>query len=316
MPHHNMKNYWLFGFVLLTVSACNADQPDNRAAFEAGLHRAVEAEIIGEGIISTTLPEFATTVSPDGNTMYFNRTSADRSTLQIFASEKVAGVWQSPKALPFSDGTFSDVDPFVTPDGARVYFSSNRPVSGDAAKDYDTWYIQKENAGWSTPINAGVPLNGEEGEIFVSVTRDNTVYFSISRNGVRRIYRSVFLDDQHTTPQEVSLPVADSVGVGNPLIDPDEAHLFFTSRQLDGFGNADIFIADHIGNGVFENVRNAGPLVNSAYSDFAPGLSGDGSELYFTSERPGIVGPLNEGRPPGDLYKVSLKAVLDGLANE
>ena len=311
----NAKSLCWLGFILLLAGACTRDEPQIREVFETMPEEHV-AELIGAGIISTELPEFATTVSPDGNTIYFNRTSADRSVLQIFASEKSDEGWHPPEPLAFSDGKYSDVDPFVTSDGQRMYFSSNRPISGDSPKDYDTWYVEKEETGWGVPINAGTLFNGDDGEVFVSVTREHTVYFSISRNGVRRIYRSVRSNNERIAPQMISLPVADSVGVGNPLIDPQEKHLFFTSRQLGGYGGADIYIADHAGNGVFENVRNAGPLVNSRYADFAPGLNADGSELYFTSERPGVVGPLNEGRPPGDLYKVNLKAVLESAGNE
>ena len=47
--------------------------------------------------------------------------------------------------------------------------------------------------------------------------------------------------------------------------------------------------------------------INSAFSDFAPGIGADGHTLYFTSERPGLVGAGEvEGRPPGDLYFVDL----------
>ena len=34
-------------------------------------------EIVGPGVISTDAPEFATTLSPDGREIYFNRASAD-----------------------------------------------------------------------------------------------------------------------------------------------------------------------------------------------------------------------------------------------
>ena len=48
-----------------------------------------------------------------------------------------------------------------------------------------------------------------------------------------------------------------------------------------------------------------------SYTEFAPGISPDGQDLYFASERPGVVGPMEEGvRPPGDLYRVSLEAVV------
>ncbi len=290
--------------MVLLIFSCTPERSDS------GIDEQALPEILGEGIISTELPEFATSFSPDGNTIFFNRTSEDRSKLQIMMASKSGGKWSRPEAMAFSDGTYFDVDPFVTSDGTRMYFSSNRPTDGDESKDFDTWYVQKEDEGWSEPINAGQPINGVESEVFVSFTKDRTLYFSISTEGVRRIYRSEFVDGSHQAPQKVFLPVADSVGVGNPLIDPDERFLMFTSSQLDGMGGADIFIADHEGNGVFSNIRNAGESVNSPYADFAPGFSADGTTLYFTSERPGIVGALEQGRPPGDIYSINLEALI------
>ena len=34
-------------------------------------------------------------------------------------------------AVATFSGTYSDIDPFVAPDGGRLYFSSIRPVAGD-----------------------------------------------------------------------------------------------------------------------------------------------------------------------------------------
>ncbi len=41
---------------------------------------------------------------------------------------------------------------------------------------------------------------------------------------------------------------------------------------------------------------NLGPVVNSPYNDFHPGVSRDGLSLYFTSDRPGGVGPGGKDR--------------------
>jgi hypothetical protein len=40
---------------------------------------------------------------------------------------------------------------------------------------------------------------------------------------------------------------------------------------------------------------NLGPVVNSSFNDFHPGASSDGLSLYFTSDRPGRVGPGGAG---------------------
>ena len=291
-------------FLILFFAGCTPAAEEPPADSQTQTRAAV---MLAPNVISSELPEFATSFSPDGNTVYFNRTNEDRSKLQIMYSKKIGDVWDEPVALPFSDGTFFDIDPFVSPDGSRLYFNSDRPLEGDSSKDLDTWYVEIQDEGWGEPVNPGAPLNGAEDEVFFSITKRNTAYFSIARDGVRKIYRSEYVDGSYQAPMRLDLNVGDSIGVGNPLIDPDERFLLFTSSQLDGIGNADIYIADHQGAGVFGRVRNLGEAVNSSFAEFAPGLSPGGESLFFTSERPGIVGPLSEGRPPGDLYSVAFE---------
>ena len=48
--------------------------------------------------------------------------------------------------------------------------------------------------------------------------------------------------------------------------------------------------------------------INSPFTEFAPGFGG--GYLYFTSERPGVSGPVpDRERPPGDVYRVRTEGV-------
>lgn len=74
-----------------------------------------------------------------GDTVYFTRMLPDNRTGVILSSHLRGGIWSMPALAPFS-GSYSDVDPFITPDGSRLFFSSNRPVSGtEPAPSYDIW---------------------------------------------------------------------------------------------------------------------------------------------------------------------------------
>jgi hypothetical protein len=72
------------------------------------------------------------------------------------------GKWTEPEVASFS-GKYGGVDPFVSFDGNRVYFCSNRPrEKREAAKeDYDIWYVDRTESGWSAPICMGSPINTE-----------------------------------------------------------------------------------------------------------------------------------------------------------
>ncbi len=220
------------------------------------------------------------------------------------------GEWTSPKPVGFSDGTFRDVDPFVTSDGQRLFFTTDRTESGsEPSPDFDIWVAERDGDAWGTPERLPFPPNSSASEAFVSVTEGGTLYFSSTgtSDGVRRVFRTELVDGVYGPREEVGLALAKGVGVGNPLSLPDGSALIFTSRDLPGAGGVDLFISYRDANGKWSEPVALPRPINSPYSDFAPGLGADGRSLFFTSERPGLVkeGEV-EGRPPGDLYFVRL----------
>lgn len=267
------------------------------------------ARMLAPGLISTELPEFATAFSPDGGTVYFNRTSADRQTIQILSSELRNGRWAEAKPLSFSDGTFMDVDPYISQDGKRLYFSSKRPLEGNEPKDFDIWYVEKSVDGWGDPINLGSPVNSPRDEIYSTTATNGNLWFSVfddEGDGVG-IYRSVFENGAFQMPERVSIG-SGKIRLTNPAIAPDESFLLLVSGRN---GQADLFVSWRTTDGSYADAVALGPAVNSNFTEFAPYISADGAMLYFTSERPGIVAESAvEGRPPGDIYSIPITADL------
>lgn len=258
--------------------------------------------MVAPGIVSTDLPEFALTISADGNEMYFNRASADRAKLTIMTTQRTGGTWKTPVVAPFS-GTWRDVDPFLAPDGQRLYFSSNRPRTSSSVASFSTWYVERSAAGWSDPVDPGLPLNSDSSDVFASVSRDGELYFSSTRDGRPAIYVSRNAGGTWTLPVRVELGTA-AAGAGNPMISPDGRVLLMSLVKPDG--DTDIVYACRVGNG-WTPPRALPAPVNSSRADFAPAIDVSGSTLYFTSERPGIVGAQPDSvRPPGDIYRIPL----------
>ncbi len=266
-------------------------------------------QIFAEGIVSTGAPEFASSFTPDGRTVYFNRTTPDRSSLVIMKSEQVDGVWQEPDTASFS-GTWFDVDPFVAPDGSKLFISSTRPTSAsDTLLDFNTWVVSLQDGSEGEPWPLPEPLNSDSTEVFASATLSGALYFSSDRDGVMRTVRASSMEpDARLTVVPIDLNVG--AGVGNPAISPDEQYLVVVTRSDSGIGAADLFVSKRIG----ESWTPAHLLpepINSTFTDFAPSWSPDGKYLYFTSERPGVAGPVAEGvRPPGDIYRVEASAIV------
>jgi Tol biopolymer transport system component len=266
-------------------------------------------ELFAPGAVSTEGREFATTFARDGGAVYFNVVLEGR--IQIFRSTRLGGLWGPHEALSFSDGSARDVDPFVTVDG-RIVYSSDRPLpdAPEDAEPYHLWQVRPTADGWSAPEPLPSPPNDPAGAVFATFTDDGTVYLGARRGDEpRQLYVSRFVDGAYRPRERVDLGLGPEVHVGNPLIAPDESFLVFTSRELGGAGEVDLILTERLADGSWSTPRPLPPPINSPWSDFAPGLGTDGRTLYFTSERPGMVGPI-KGRPPGDLYRVSLTPYL------
>lgn len=260
------------------------------------------AEIIGRGVVSTDAPEFAFTATPDAREVFFTRASADRSRLTIMTATRGAdGAWSAATVAPFS-GSHRDLDPFVTPDGQRMFFTSDRPRA-DGTKVNATWVVTRTGNGWSVPMDVGTPLNSTSGDVYVTQARDGTTVFTSNRGGRPGVYLSRETNGRWTAP--VRLTFAGIDDAGNPAIAPSGRFLIVVRASAGGA--SDLFVSCRTGD-EWSALR---PLdaVNSPFAEFAPGIDAAETTLTFTSERPGVVGPQPPGtRPPGDLYRISLAA--------
>ena len=282
----------------VTASSCTDDfSPFSRRPVPG---RDLIPTLFGAGIISSEAPEFAISFTPDGNTVYFNRVSADRSELKIMESRRVEGRWSEPVTVSFS-GAYRDVDPFVTPDGRRLYFSSDRPREGTDVKSFSTWYMARTEAGWSEPIDPGEPVNSDSSDVFASVAADGTLWVSSLRDGTQRVYFTREEEDGWSEPEPVVF--GDVESAGNPLISRGGSYVIIVNSTQQGL--ADLFVSCRANDAWLTPLRLP-EHINSDFADFAPALSSAGDMLYFTSERPGIVEGSEYGeRPPGDLYQIA-----------
>ncbi|MBC7894771.1 MAG: PD40 domain-containing protein [Cytophagaceae bacterium] len=284
---------------LVLLAACASASSGGRAPLPAPPEAPT---LFAPGIVSSAAPEFAITFTPDLRTLYFNRATADRSSLTIMESRWTGTAWSAPRVASFS-GIHRDVDPFVSSDGRRVYFSSSRPGGVGAAGNLDTWFVERTSAGWGDPRNAGRPFNTDSNDVFVSETRDGTTIVGSNRAGAARIFASRRRADSWEEPQALS---AGAPGDGNALISPSGR--FLVHVRTTPSGGADLWVACRTADGWSASTPLQGG-VNSTFADFAPALSPDERLLFFTSERPGVAPAVPAGtRPPGDIYAIGTAA--------
>ena len=244
--------------------------------------------IFSPGFISTGLPERDATFSPGGDEFCFSVTLGDRFAIMTTRLDK-NGHWTNPRVIGFS-GKYKDIEPAFSHDGTRMFFSSNRPVNeADTTDDFDIWYVDRLDGGWSEPVNPGSPLNGSGNEFYPSVTREGHLYFCAEYpfgTGAEDIYRSEYRNGQYMQPEILGDSVNTPSWEYNAFIAPDESYLIYTTHGWgQGFGRGDLWITRKSSEGYWEKPVNLGNAINSEQIDYCPSVTPDGKYFKFTSQR-------------------------------
>jgi len=192
-------------------------------------------------------------------------------------------------------------EPMFTFDGKRMYFTA---VIKDKDWHSNLYYIEKTDAGWSTPKD--FELNGPSCEWHISFTKDNTAYFGSERDG-SRLKADIFYSkpENGTYKEAIKLPSTINTEYNDcdPLIAPDESYLIFHSDRPGGFGDHDLYIAFHKGENDWTDPVNMGKNINTSGWEMGPSLSPDGRYLFFTRRK------AWDTEEPSKIYWVDIKIV-------
>jgi Tol biopolymer transport system component len=277
----SIKNF--AGSALLVCSAVFSAHSQN-AQPETVLAKIIDtnavARVFADGVVSTPYTEWATSFTPDGNTVYFSQGAIYWT---MCYSKNVAGKWTRPKVVNIS-GRWSDTDPFVTPDGKKLFFISNRPAAGmpqDKAQPIcHIWYADHLSGDdWSEPKRLDTLINLTGVSNFgISVSGSGDLYFcSRDREGHSGMasFVSKWLGDHFDKPE--LLAVRGKEEVQDPFIAPDGSYLIFESGP-------DLYICYKKGDG-WSAAENLGRQVNNGDYNSSPHVSPDSKMLYYSTGR-------------------------------
>lgn len=262
-----------------------------------------------------------------GYTLYFVRgaTLAGFDIYQVRVTRDGEALGEATPVAELNHPTLLDGDPVVRSDGRELLFWSTRPGGVGGA---DIWVATRPTVRdpWSTPQSLGLPVNTPGAELTPALSRDGrTLILSVGMNarpslGRQDLWMSTRtrLDDGHSDAATYRADDDGDHAVGDPrprfsawsapvnagsvvnsefeelmpFIARDGLSLYFSSFRPGGLGGPnDIWISRrrHI-DAAWEEPKNLGAPVNSAFTDGQPALSRDGHLLYFTSNRPGGFG--------------------------
>ena len=287
------KELWIGVLVfvcMLTGSLANSVTASGDTAPYASSKPMPEPTIFAEGVVSTGDFESHPAFTPDGKTLYFLRSSPTFNFWTIVATHFKNNKWSSPEVISIS-GQYRDADPFITRDGSKFYFISDRPNSDPNRKQekrsLDIWLMEKTDKGWSEPRNLGSPVNSSGDEWYPTVASDGTLYFGSDREGGKGrtdIYRSRLADGKYQAPENLGESINTQFDEFEPYISPDQSYLIFMAARPDGLGGSDLYLS-YQQNGQWTKAVNLGDKINSKGSEYSPIVSPDAKYFFWSSTR-------------------------------
>jgi glyoxylase-like metal-dependent hydrolase (beta-lactamase superfamily II) len=249
-------------------------------------------KVFASGILSTAGNfEFSIAFTPDGREIYFTRRKDEGGLNTIVVSRWEKNGWTAPEEASFCKGYPSN-EPYITPDGNKLYFGSMRRQPGADQPGYGIWITERSAKGWSEPRYHGPGM-------FVSSSRSGNLYMTdITDIAGGGIIGYPFVDGKYGTPQRLGGGVNSPAAGSHAVIAPDESFIVVDSDHRPGGqgGEGDLWVCFKKPDGSWSEGYNLGDQVNTPGTNFCPALSPDGKFLFYSSCR--------------DIYWVSTEVIL------
>lgn len=305
---------------VLASFACSSREDTESAADQTGTETTEEVvvdtvaqradelgvELVGEGVISTDRHETFPAEDPVDGSLWFSTYENNFAQQTILVARRTDSGWAAPEVATFS-GTHGDRAPRFSIDGQVLYFTSNRPRTGDGADDdMNIWQVRRTGTGWSEPELLGDPVNSPAQDIHVAAT-ESAVWLASNRDGsIGRsdIYRVPLNGGMLGSVTHLPGPVNDENSQPDIWVSPDESWMILAiTDHPSGFGGDDLYISRFEG-GSWTTPTNLGAGINSHEYEYGPTMSADGQYILFTSHRAGTA----------DVYRVPVESVVSGAS--
>jgi ankyrin repeat protein len=259
-------------------------------------------KMFAPNVVSTENYNHTAMFHPNENEFYFTSSLRKINAEAIMVTKKEKGKWTKPERLEIF-GDSKEFDSFITHDGKRLFYCSNRKVrETDTIVNADIWMMEREGNSWGKPIHLGNEVNSPKNDWFPTISKKGTLVFSPSMGREGKIVYSRMKEGIYQKP----IPFGENINSPksynyDPLIAPDESYLIFASRREGNKGGADLYISFKLEDGTWSKAKNMGDVINTKTTDYAASLSPDGKYFFYTSNLGGS----------SDIYWVSSKVIVN-----
>jgi outer membrane protein OmpA-like peptidoglycan-associated protein len=158
------------------------------------------------------------TFDSDFDTIYYSRNlrtegklqelSTTRNKLGIFTAVKDGKKWDKIHELRFNNEYYNISTPYLSQDGKRLYFASDKPNGFGGS---DIYYSDWKGDYWNDPINLGPEINTKGNESYPFITPAGELFFSSDGQpggyGGKDIYFTRLRNDKWLQPIRLDAPI-------------------------------------------------------------------------------------------------------------
>lgn len=201
--------------------------------------------------VNSQLHEGPVTFNRKGNVMYFTRNNMKKgvrradskgvSRLKIYEAVQGQFDWEGLTELSFNSDEYSSCHPSLSPDGKRLYFSSDMPGGYGG---YDLYMVERVAEGWSTPINLGPEINTSGHDVFPFIHESGNLFFSSTgREGMGGldIFMINIAGQSWGEVTNLGMPFNSPYDDLGFILNAEGSLGFFTSNREGGTGKDDIY---------------------------------------------------------------------------
>jgi len=211
---------------------------------------------------------------PDGKEIYWNMRG------KIWKTKLIDAGWTEPEIASLcQDEEYSYDNPFITPDGQKMFFTSTRPGSVSINKE-NIWFVEKKESDWSEPKPVSSEVNAMQLHWGISVSSTGTLYFGGANSdnyGSSDIYFSKLVNGVYSEPVNMGSEINSEDADHCPYIAPDESYIIFSRFGRTGRG---FYISFKNKSGKWSEPIN----IHEHLEGVCPLISQDGKYFFFNSD--------------------------------
>jgi|WetSurMetagenome_2_1015567.scaffolds.fasta_scaffold07002_3 hypothetical protein len=296
--------------------------------------------------ITTDFNDGPVSFNEDGNIMYYSRNNSIKNYLRnisdtsnklgIYSAELINGKWTNIQPFTFNNPLYMLCTPALTPDGERIYFSSDMPggIGG-----MDLYYCERHNNSWDQPVNLGPVINTKKNESFPFASKYGKLFFASDGHegfGGKDLFYTQEINGEWIVPVHLDSAInspADDFGI---VTDSTlESGYFSTNRRKTDdifsfssapieFEGCDIIKEDNFCFTFYDEQHQLIDTIQATYEwDFGGGIKRSGTEVKHCFPGPGeyVVKLTITDDLTGDTiaaqveYKVELERIRQAYIN-